>query len=116
MVSFRTLTWTQQLEHYIETHIHERITIRHLADLIHRSPSFISHYFKSELGQSPAVYIQAKRMEVARQHLLGGDQVKEVADLLGFYDAFHFSKSFKKHFGKPPLSFRASVKNVEDDP
>jgi AraC-like DNA-binding protein len=109
MVAFRALSWTEKLERYIDAHVGERITLRQLAELIDRSPSFISHYFKRELGQSPAAYIQAKRMDAARTMLQSGEQVKHVADRLGFYDAFHFSKLFKKHFGQPPLAFRAAA-------
>jgi AraC-like DNA-binding protein/ligand-binding sensor protein len=109
MVAFRSLDWTEKLERYIEMHMNQRITLQDLAQLVDRSPSFISHHFKRELGKSPAVYINEKRMEVARQLLESGEQVKHVADLLGFYDAFHFSKVFKKHFGRPPLAFRASA-------
>jgi AraC-like DNA-binding protein len=106
MVAFRTLDWSEKLEHYIETHLGRRITLNDLAQLVDRSPSFISHHFKHELGKSPAVYINEKRLAVARELLESGEQVKHVADLLGYYDAFHFSKAFKKHFGKPPLAFR----------
>lgn len=116
MVAFRSLAWMEKLERYIETHLNERITLRQLAQLIDRSPSFISHHFKRELGQSPAVYINEKRMAVARELLENGEQVKRVADLLGFYEAFHFSKVFKKHFGQPPLTFRASASSVSHLP
>jgi AraC-like DNA-binding protein len=109
MVSFKSLCWTEKLERYIESHINEKITIQQLSELVHRSPSFITHHFKNELGLSPAVYIRNKRMDIALQMLQKGQQIKQVADLLGFYDAFHFSRVFKKHFGKPPVGFKVSV-------
>jgi AraC-like DNA-binding protein len=32
--------------------------------------------------------------------------VKEVSEMLGFEDQFHFSKAFKKHFGESPSIYR----------
>jgi len=32
-----------------------------------------------------------------------------VAERLGFYDAFHFSKAFKAFYGHPPVKCRASA-------
>jgi AraC-like DNA-binding protein len=32
-----------------------------------------------------------------------------IAESLGFYDAFHFSRTFKKLYGVSPSSYRGSV-------
>ena len=45
-------------------------------------------------------------MKIAKYLLQGGDKVYEVAEKLGFYDAYHFSKVFKKHFNKSPSEFK----------
>jgi len=81
---------------------------------VDRSASFISHYFKRELGKSPAEYILAKQMNLAKKLLQEGRQVKNFADMPDFYDTFHFSKLFKKYFGKSPLAFRSSVNTSTD--
>jgi AraC-like DNA-binding protein len=38
--------------------------------------------------------------------LENGHSVQDTARRLGFYDAFHFSKTFKAFWGSPPLSFK----------
>ena len=109
MVAFQSLSWLESWNSTSSYIFTKRITITQLSDLVHRSPSFITHHFKTELGHSPAVYIRNKRLEIARRLLEQGEQVKQVADTLGFYDAFHFSRVFKKYFGKPPLSYKLPV-------
>ena len=44
-------------------HIDERLTISQLADLVGKSESFISHFFKEEFGKSPTQYILEKKDE-----------------------------------------------------
>jgi AraC-like DNA-binding protein len=47
------------------------------------------------------------KMTAAAQRLQAPDaRVKEVAYALGFGDAFHFSRAFKKVFGVSPDAFR----------
>ena len=38
--------------------------------------------------------------------LENGQSVQQTAERLGFYDAFHFSKAFKRFWGEPPCSFK----------
>ncbi|MBN1436372.1 MAG: PocR ligand-binding domain-containing protein [Sedimentisphaerales bacterium] len=113
LVTFRNLGWSEKLRLYIDAHINQRITIAHLAQLINRSPSFLSRHFKKEFGQSLPEYMTSKRMQIALDLLRSGEQVKQVAHKLGYYDAFHFSKVFKKHYGTCPTRHRADVKESE---
>jgi AraC-like DNA-binding protein len=65
--------------------------------------------FKRVFGLPPAKYIMRKRLERARYMLLNTDRtLEDVADELGFSDAFHFSKAFKAGIGFSPRQFRAS--------
>jgi AraC-like DNA-binding protein len=65
--------------------------------------------FKRVFGLPPVKYIMRKRLERARYMLLNTDRtLEDVADELGFSDAFHFSKAFKAGIGFSPRQFRAS--------
>ena len=110
MVRFRNRSWAEELEHYIAAHLEARITVGDLARAIRRSPSFVSHLFRSEFGTSPADYVRSRRMEAAREMLKTGAYVHRVAERLGFYDAFHFSKAFKAFHGFPPVKFREAAR------
>ncbi len=47
-------------------------------------------------------------MEEARVMLENGRSVQQTAERLGFYDAFHFSKAFKRFWESPPSAFKAT--------
>ncbi|MHC4872825.1 MAG: PocR ligand-binding domain-containing protein [Planctomycetota bacterium] len=106
ILKHRSKPWAQMLEDYIETNLHKKLTLTHLADVAGRSTSFISHNFETELGMSPRQYILSRKMNKARDFLAEGESVKGTALKLGFYDEFHFSKIFKSFWGKAPKFFK----------
>lgn len=99
--------WAERLEYYIHTHLNERITLSGLAAMVDRSTSFLSHNFPLEFGMPLKEYIRKERMAKAKDLLKKGASVKETASELGYYDEFHFSKEFKRHFGKSPSAFKS---------
>ncbi len=106
LLLYKNRPWGEKLESYIENHITEKITLKDLGKQIDRSASFLSHYFKKEFGISAKQYILKKKMELAKNKLEKGNPVYIVASELNFYDEFHFSKSFKKYWGKSPKNFK----------
>jgi AraC-like DNA-binding protein len=66
------------------------------------SYSYICKKFKGAYQCSPAVYLQSKRMEYAKQALRDGMTVTAVAEKLGYSSPFNFSRAYKKHFGAAP--------------
>ncbi|MDD5726975.1 MAG: helix-turn-helix transcriptional regulator [Victivallales bacterium] len=80
---------------------------RVLAKKFHITPEYVNALFKKELGISPARFL--KRMKIYQSCCLlceEGLSVKETAEQLGFYDEFHFSKSFKEIMGLSPSGFK----------
>jgi AraC-like DNA-binding protein len=68
------------------------------------------YLFKQATGFTPKRWLEAQRMQVARQHLLStGQSVMQIARLVGFEDEFYFSRVFRKHFGQSPLQYRRSA-------
>lgn len=105
LVRGRNPVWAERLESHIEENLAASISLDGLAAAIGRSRSFVSHHFRTEFGRSPKQYVQKRRMEEARVMLEAGESVKGAAARLGFHDAFHFSKAFKAHWGRPPSTF-----------
>ena len=66
-------------------------------------PSELSKSHTDIAGEPPARYAMTRRIERAR-HLLARHRFtnKELAEMLGFHDGFHFAKTFKKLTGKTP--------------
>jgi AraC-like DNA-binding protein/ligand-binding sensor protein len=102
LIRYRNKPWAEKLESYIEKHLHGKITTDQLAAEVGRSASFVAHHFATEFGQTPRQYILKRRMEEAMQLLENGMSVQAAAARLGFYDAFHFSKTFKRFWNRSP--------------
>lgn len=67
--------------------------------------------FKSETGEAPIRHLINIRLQKALELLQkeGYTNIKEVAAAVGYDDAYHFSKLFKKHFGFPPSQAKKSI-------
>lgn len=102
IIKRKNFPWADKAESYIGASIGKKISITALAKQTGYSASFIHHRFKEDFGMSPAKYILGRKMKIAKQKLLEGNSVGETASELGFYDQFHFSKTFKKYFGHSP--------------
>lgn len=100
----------EQIIDYFEEHYSEKISLDRIADNMYLSPFYISKIFKSETGDAPIHYLIDVRMEKARDILISCQDlsIREVAGLVGYEDAYHFSKLFKKKFGIAPSEIRKS--------
>jgi len=101
----------QQIMKYMENHYKEKISLDQIAENMYLSPFYISKLFKSETGDTPINYLISLRMEKAKELL---DQnstlsIQEAAAAVGYEDAYHFSKLFKKYYGLSPLYYKARI-------
>lgn len=81
-----------------------------VSELIHRSgmpeSTFIRH-FKAATGFTPLAYIQALRVEEAKQMLETSDlSVEQVAEEVGYEDAASFRQLFRRLTGMTPADYR----------
>jgi len=77
------------------------------------SLAHFNRLFRQWTGASPMRYLEARRVEVARQLLEHeAAAVHEVAQRCGFADPYHFSRVFKRVEGISPSAFRdATLEN-----
>jgi len=89
---------------YFEDHYAERISLDQIAENMYLSPFYISRIFKAETGDTPIRYLINIRLEHAREILKEhkGLSIQQIASMVGYDDAYHFSKLFKKKFGVSP--------------
>ena len=101
----------EQVVTYIEDHYSEKIALDQIAENMYLSPFYISRIFKGETGNTPIRHLINLRLEKARELLEGGYQgsIQEVAALVGYDDAYHFSKLFKKRYGISPSQARKNL-------
>ncbi len=75
-------------------------------------PSYFSTTIKRKTGKSVNSWIAEKMIAEAKAMLARSpESVQEIAFRLGFKDAAHFSRFFKKHTKLSPLSFRQSLQS-----
>lgn len=98
----------EQIIHYIEDHYNEKLSLDQIAENMYLSPFYISKIFKSETGDAPIRHLINIRLDKAREMLENGwdGSIQEAAAAVGYDDAYHFSKLFKKKYGISPSQAR----------
>lgn len=107
-VSSRTRMIVQKAKAYIEgNHRDASLSLDKIADHISVTPSYISGVFKKQLGVSIISYLTDFRIRKAME-LMDKDpllSVGEVAEAVGYADAFYFSRVFRKQAGISPSAY-----------
>jgi AraC family transcriptional regulator len=93
---------------YIEENLDAEISLADLAALVHLSPYHFARLFKASTGLPPHQYVITRRIERAKELLLGGDELSlaQVAARVGFWDQGHFTRHFRRLVGVTPKRFR----------
>ena len=93
---------------FIEKHPDQFFTIDALASHVGLNRRTLTAHFRRRTGESVHGF-QTRlkiRMAAATFDHIPETPVKEVAGMLGFYDEFHFSKTFKCLMGESPLQYK----------
>lgn len=100
-------TLTKDIITYIQLHIHEKISIRDIAQYVHRSESLIAKRFKQELHMTLTQYIAELKIKEAQSLLQNTDYtVGAIAQELGYRTQSHFQAAFKAQVGVSPHQWR----------
>lgn len=101
----------QQITKYMEEHYQEKISLDQIAANMYLSSFYISKLFKSETGDTPINFLISLRMKKAKALLDENPEcsIKWAAASVGYDDAYHFSKLFKKYYGISPLYYKARL-------
>lgn len=92
---------------FIDTNYAQPLTLDSVARQFYLSPSYLSRYFKSQMGENFVDYLTRIRMEHAIQLMKTTTlMIHEVARLVGYENINYFSKLFKRVTGKSPREFR----------
>lgn len=92
----------------VEAHFREKHQVKDYADLLFKSPKTLSNLFNKYGEKSPLTIINERIVLEAKRLLLYSSKTnEEIAYELGYKDAGHFSKFFKKNKGISPVAFRA---------
>ena len=87
------------------------LSIEDIAKELYISRSAFQKKYIEYFGMSPVEYRTKKRLEKAKRLLETTDMpIKDISDLLGFYDIAYFYKVFKKAFAITPKEYRETSK------
>lgn len=92
---------------YFHMNYNKPINIEEYAKSIHMSVRWFIRNFKEHTKTTPAQYILSLRIINAKALLMQTDyDVKEIANIVGYENAFYFSRIFKKQTGLSPTEYR----------
>lgn len=87
----------------------EKMRIEALADQFLISPNYISFFVKKHTGLSIQSHIIQYKLKLAEKLLKQSKlTINEISFKLGFNDASHFNKIFKKYYEISPIQFRSN--------
>lgn len=84
------------------------LTVAALAEQAHVSERQLTRLFRTELGTTPAAYVESVRVEAARQRLeTTDDTLERVATTCGFGTTDTLARAFRRRLDTTPAQYRA---------
>lgn len=94
----------------IENNLNEPQTISSLARAAGTNEQYLKQHFKILFGNTVFGHMLACKMEKSKEMLLTGKyRITEIAEMVGYKHATHFTSAFKKFFGCLPQSFKTRL-------
>lgn len=82
-------------------------TLERLAQEVGLSRTALAERFRAAMGDTPLAHLRTLRLQAAMRLLSTGEQtLEQVAQAVGYQDAFSFSKAFKREVGLSPREYR----------
>lgn len=101
----RERTVVKKVRAFLDAHLTEAVSLDQLVELTGVSKEHLVRSFTADFGLPPHAYQINARVERAKQMLLHGATISDVALALGFHDQSHFTRHFKRIVGVPPGHF-----------
>lgn len=100
---------------YIHEHYREKLTLSDIAEYLKISSGYLSTSFSSCTNRTVSDYIAEVKIEHAKELIDSGQYlIYEIANQLGFENAYYFSKVFKKVTGISPKNYECRHRLNQD--
>lgn len=96
---------------FFNKNYNNKISMKELAKHLNVSLSTLTHRYKKDAGESPLETLMRIRIENAKELMRNGQSIKEISALVGFYDEFHFMKTFKRITGLTVRQYRKMLES-----
>lgn len=95
-----------QIKAYIQANLNQRLNLQNVAAVFGFSPNYLSTLFAKQAECPFVEYVTREKIRAAKE-MMREENVKlyEIAERLGFDNAFYFSKVFKKVEGCSPREY-----------
>ncbi|OLZ69518.1 AraC family transcriptional regulator [Streptomyces sp. IMTB 2501] len=101
------------LRRHIAQHVNSRLTVADLAAHAHVSERQLTRLFRTELGTTPASYIESARVEAARSRLeTTDDTLDRVAATCGFHTVDTLIRAFRRQLDATPTEYRRRFRHT----
>lgn len=94
----------------IETNYSKNLKLETLAGVFNYSSAYLGKLFKNTTGENFHTYLDRVRVKRAKELLLEGHKVYEVANLVGYTNVDYFYSKFKKYMGTSPSTYKKKHK------
>jgi transcriptional regulator GlxA family with amidase domain len=103
----------RELQGWIADHLAEDLSVSALAGRVGMAPRTFARTFAAEVGATPAAYVEAVRIEAAKQLLqMGTEKVAAVARRCGFGTVETMHRAFRRRTGTTPAMYRQHFRSI----
>lgn len=102
----------KMVKKYIKNNAGDKLTLGLVAEKMGISQGYLSSIFKKQTGRNFSDYVSEVKIEKSKEYIATHQyMIYEVSDILGFDNAYYFSKVFKKVTGMTPREYEKSLIN-----
>lgn len=103
--------WIGSARDLLHERFAEALSLNEIAVAVNVHPAHLARTFRRYFGETVGEYIRRLRLEFVRTRLASTDEpISSIALDAGFYDQCHLSRSFKRHTGLTPASYRSEAR------
>ncbi len=98
----------KSIQQWFDQNYNQDVNMKHIAENFGLSRRVFERRFKAATGNTPLLYVQRSRVEIAKKLLEKGSKTfSEIAFAVGYEDTSFFRKLFKKHTTLLPKEYKA---------
>jgi AraC-like DNA-binding protein len=98
----------EALRAYLDAHVFEPVTMAAAGRALGSGTTRLARAFAETFAIAPHAYLIGRRLEAARELMLEGRPLADVAASVGFCDQAHLTRRFRRFLGTTPARFARS--------